>query len=327
MEKYLDRSVGSLLVPEVLDKLEIIIVNDGSKDRTLEIANGYKAKYPQSVIVIDKPNGHYGSTVNAALKIATGKYFRILDADDWFNSEALGKFVAKLEELDVDCVCTQYTQCEEDKSILRTVSDVEFDKVYNLAEFRAPYSTYYMHSLTHRREFLVSIKYEQIQGICYTDTEYVYIPLIQAKTICYLELNLYQYFRGRDDQSMSPKSLAKNYSHFLIILERMIKLDESTDWSLSNASASSIFYYYYLLLLTLLLAPSLIHNSLSIADKQRIRAVLDYVKSRDIDAFTKIMNQRSCKIKIFKLWYNKSVFTPICLWLIRQRESLRKSNS
>ena len=84
MEAYLGRCVDSLLAEEVIDKLEIIIVNDGSKDRTLEIANAYRDRYPQSVVVVDKPNGHYGSTVNAALKVATGRYFRLLDADDWF---------------------------------------------------------------------------------------------------------------------------------------------------------------------------------------------------------------------------------------------------
>ena len=71
MEQYLHRCVDSMLVDEVLEQLEIIIVNDGSKDSTLAIANDYKQRYPQSVVVIDKPNGHYGSCINASLKIAT----------------------------------------------------------------------------------------------------------------------------------------------------------------------------------------------------------------------------------------------------------------
>ena len=89
MEQYLSRCVDSMLVDEVLDQLEIIIVNDGSKDGTLAIANDYKQRYPQSVVVIDKPNGHYGSCINASLKVATGKYFRIVDADDWVDSQWL----------------------------------------------------------------------------------------------------------------------------------------------------------------------------------------------------------------------------------------------
>ena len=116
MERYLNRCVDSLLAVEVLDDIEIIIVNDGSKDATLSIANQYKAQYPNSVVVIDKPNGHYGSTVNAALKVAAGKYFRILDADDWFNTEALIVFVNKLKEIDVDCVYTNFTEYNELKN-------------------------------------------------------------------------------------------------------------------------------------------------------------------------------------------------------------------
>ena len=108
MEKYLNRCVDSMLVEEVLDQLEIIIVNDGSKDGTLAIANDYKQRYPQSVVVIDKPNGHYGSCINASLKVATGKYFRTVDADDWVDSKALVEFVHTLSKIDVDCVCTKY---------------------------------------------------------------------------------------------------------------------------------------------------------------------------------------------------------------------------
>ena len=96
MEKYLNRCIDSFLVPEVLDRLELIIVNDGSTDKTLSIANDYKARYPQTIVVIDKPNGHYGSCVNASLKVATGKYFRIVDADDWVDSKAMVEFVHAL---------------------------------------------------------------------------------------------------------------------------------------------------------------------------------------------------------------------------------------
>ena len=119
MEKYLNRCVDSLLALDILDDIEIIIVNDGSKDATLSIANQYKVQYPNSVVVIDKPNGHYGSTVNAALKVATGKYFRILDADDWFDTEAFVVFVNKLKDIDVDCVYTNFSEHNELKNKIK----------------------------------------------------------------------------------------------------------------------------------------------------------------------------------------------------------------
>jgi glycosyltransferase involved in cell wall biosynthesis len=218
MEKYLDRSVGSLLASEVLDKLEIIIVNDGSKDRTLEIANSYKAKYPQSIVVIDKPNGHYGSTVNAALQVATGRYFRILDADDWFNSESLVKFIKSLEFINADCVYTHFTKQIEGKPVPQGARTLVYNKNLIIDADTIQEACIVMHTLTYRLDLLHKINYRQTEGICYTDTEYVYYPLIAAKTIYFLDIDLYQYYVGRDDQSMSIASMAKCRSHFVTIL-------------------------------------------------------------------------------------------------------------
>jgi glycosyltransferase involved in cell wall biosynthesis len=319
MEKYLDRSVGSLLVPEVLDKLEIIIVNDGSKDRTLEIANGYKAKYPQSVIVIDKPNGHYGSTVNAALKIATGKYFRILDADDWFNSDALAEFVNKLDTIEVDCIYTHFTSIYEDKHVLSLLVNVEYNKIFDLSRYEISNRCLHMHCLTYRRSLLTEIGYTQTEGICYTDTEYVYMPLIQAKNICHLDLNVYQYFIGRDDQSMSKESLAKNYAQFLVLLDRMIDFDKSQNWAQRNASADIIFHYYFWALMSFLLAPCFIYNTPSSEATCRIRAVMDYLKTRDSEVFNKILHLTYYRIKVFKLWYSYGILGTFILWIVRKR--------
>ena len=88
MEKYLERCLSSLIVSdEQMAMLEVLVINDGSKDRSSEIAHGYESRYPDTFRVIDKTNGHYGSCVNRGLQEATGKYVKVLDADDWFNTE------------------------------------------------------------------------------------------------------------------------------------------------------------------------------------------------------------------------------------------------
>ncbi len=90
-QAYMEKCVDSLLTGG--DDVEIIIVNDGSKDGMIDIANAYAEKFPDIVRVIDKPNGGHGSGVNAGLKIATGIYYKVVDSDDWLDSEALKKLL------------------------------------------------------------------------------------------------------------------------------------------------------------------------------------------------------------------------------------------
>lgn len=222
MEEYLKRCMDTFLVPEVIDQLEIIIVNDGSTDGTLAIANEYKEKYPQSIVVIDKPNGHYGSCVNASLKVATGKYFRIVDADDWVDSDALVEFVNKLAQIDVDCVCANYT-IHNLKDDTVTVKDVNLPSnvILELNSRKIPEECLHMHNLTYSTDLLKRINYTQTEGICYTDTEYVYLPLSCSRDMVYFNLSLYQYFIGRDDQSMAPEVFQKNFKQQIIVLERI----------------------------------------------------------------------------------------------------------
>lgn len=217
MERYLHRCVDSMLVPDVLDQLEIIIVNDGSMDSTLAIANDYKAKYSESVVVIDKPNGHYGSCINAALKIATGKYFRIVDADDWVDSDALVEVVHKMEETDADVVFTRFSKyLEETKSTVDSPlpADVTWNVKKSLNDVRLDFGYRHMHALSYRLQFLKDINYVQTEGICYTDSQYVYMPLVNAQTIYCINRSLYQYYIGRDDQTVAPEQIKKNFSHF-----------------------------------------------------------------------------------------------------------------
>ena len=95
-QSYMRKCVDSLLTGG--DDVEIIIVNDGSKDDTINIANEYAEKYPSIVRVIDKENGGHGSGVNAGLRLAQGLYYKVVDSDDWLDEEALTKLIAKIKE-------------------------------------------------------------------------------------------------------------------------------------------------------------------------------------------------------------------------------------
>ena len=98
MEKYLSRCLNSILLDGQQDYLEVILINDGSKDNTLAIAREYEKKYPDILTVVDKPNGGWGTAINKAIGLASGRYFKILDSDDWFDSKALVEFIELLKK-------------------------------------------------------------------------------------------------------------------------------------------------------------------------------------------------------------------------------------
>ena len=109
-EDYIRRCLDSVLVQEALPYIELIIVNDGSKDSSPEIIREYQARFPENIVFIDKENGGHGSTINAALKAATGKYFRVLDSDDWFDTPEFIKYLKALSACDEDLIVPPYTQ-------------------------------------------------------------------------------------------------------------------------------------------------------------------------------------------------------------------------
>lgn len=109
MEEYIAGALESCVIKD-MDKLEVLIMNDGSTDKTREICERYCNEYPNVFILINKENSGWGSNVNLAVKKATGKYFRILDADDWFDKEELQKFVTELSKTEVSFVTSLYRE-------------------------------------------------------------------------------------------------------------------------------------------------------------------------------------------------------------------------
>ena len=110
-ESYMEHAINSILVAK--DDIELIIVNDGSKDGTLKIARKYEKKYPKVVKVIDKENGGHGSGVNAGLASATGKYFKVVDSDDWVDEKSLKEVIKTLKKIDVDMLIVNYVYEKE----------------------------------------------------------------------------------------------------------------------------------------------------------------------------------------------------------------------
>ena len=173
METYLPYCLDSLLVNNHQESLEVLIVNDGSKDSTLAIAQKYAADYPELFRVIDKRNGNYGSCINAALPLATGKYVKVLDADDSFDTANFELFIEFLNVTDADLVLSDFTWVDSERNKLR-------DIIYSLGKALLPmneaciqegFKNMEMHAVTYRTKMLIDAGYRQTEGISYTDQQ------------------------------------------------------------------------------------------------------------------------------------------------------------
>lgn len=257
MEEYLSRCVDSLVKSDKIAEIEVFIVNDGSKDSSLEIAKGYESKFPESVIVIDKPNGNYGSTINTALPRVTGKYVKILDADDWFDTNALNLFVEKLRLSGCDMIFTPYTRdYVEGKKEVCNISGVQENKVYDFETFMnnpqiKDGMRMRMHMVSYKREVVTNHGYKQTEGISYTDNEWIFYPLYYVNSIEYVNLNIYQHFIGRNEQTTDPKVKAKNFWQEIIININMLRSIESFNTTsfqskyMLRVLTTRIVNYYY----------------------------------------------------------------------------------
>ena len=265
MAGLLPRCLDSLVSAKQADKLDVLVVNDGSKDNSLEVAQGYAWKYPTIVRVIDKPNGNYGSTINAALPVAEGLYVKVLDSDDWFDTPVLDNFVDSIKNINrsadrgqdteyapvPDMIVTHFTQIgattrEVYKYNTMGREPYEYGKVYDLDEvLKDGYIRFFlMHALTYRTELLRKIGYRQTEGVSYTDTEWACYPTFYAATICFLNLNLYQYNLDREGQTMAPEVLMKSVRQLQTVTDAMLAYYEAHAVDLSPVRRSWMEQYY-----------------------------------------------------------------------------------
>lgn len=205
MEAYIAHTLQSLLIPTHLDDIEILVVNDGSKDSSSAIAHQIAAKYPESIIVIDKENGNYGSCINAGLKQATGKYVKILDADDSFDTQNFDCMVGKLKEIDADLIITHFAFTKSNGEIDTTRHlHIPTDKILNIDNIAHTKSIrgLWMHEIAYRRENVIKMGYHQREGISYTDVQWGFDPMSTVRTVYYMNLLIYRYLIGREGQTI-----------------------------------------------------------------------------------------------------------------------------
>lgn len=224
VEKYLDNTLSTILDEQILDEIEILIVNDGSNDKTKDIGRQYEKRYPQSIQLVNKKNGGHGSAINKGIELATGRYFKLIDGDDWVDTKKFVKFVKALKNVESDVVAIPYV-CVNDitkEQEIKMFSNVELGKKYQADDILNNISDQYaMHALTFRTSILKQIP--EIREHCfYVDMEYILYPLKYIQTVTFLDMSVYQYRVGNNEQSVSIKSKQKNREMHKFVINDLI---------------------------------------------------------------------------------------------------------
>ncbi len=234
-QEYMRKCIESLLAGG--EEVEIVIVNDGSKDDTISIAREYEEKYPTIVRVVDKENGGHGSGVNAGLALAQGLYYKVVDSDDWVDAEAYRKLLATIrrheEEKDLPDLYivnyvyehvadnTRHVSKYDKKLPADTMTDWDGVKPFRFSLMLL------MHSLVYKTEVLR----EQCglvlpEHTFYVDDIYSYVPLPYTRKIYYLDIDFYRYFIGRADQSVNIVNMVKRFE-----MQKRVMLAMTDAWT------------------------------------------------------------------------------------------------
>ena len=228
----MEKCIKSLLIGK--DDVEIIIIDDGSKDNTGKIADKYQKKYPNIVKAIHQENGGHGEGINVGLKHATGKYFKVVDSDDWLDEDAYKKLLKEIKHIDTDLVVCNYDYTYTDG---RSDQVISFANVYDegkvltwddIHKFKV---TQYpsLHSMMYKKSVLDKSNIDLPKHVFYEDNLFIYLPLVNTKTIYYLDLDLYRYYIGRADQSVQESQMIKRSSHQVLVSEKVCTAYDLTE--------------------------------------------------------------------------------------------------
>lgn len=226
---YLRNCLDSLII-EGKD-IEIIVVDDGSSDETLLIATEYARSYQGIVKAISQPNKGHGGAINTGLLAAEGLYIKIVDSDDWLNTEALKKIVERLKSLEEkpDMLLSNFIYDKvgkKNKSVMQYRKSFAQDTMLTWEDMNSLRVGRYilMHSVMYKKDILIKSQLVLPEHTFYVDYIYVYKPLPHVESIYYMDVDLYHYYIGRDDQTVAEKNHIKNIHHQISVNEIMMNI-------------------------------------------------------------------------------------------------------
>ena len=291
-EAYMRHAIETLLPGG--DEVEILVVNDGSKDATAAIADEYEAKYPGIVRALHKENGGHGDAVMCGLDHAAGIYFKVVDSDDWVDEAVYPKVLSALRELSapenqVDLFLCNYIYDkagQEHKHIVSYANCLPVGRVFgwdDVGRFRTG-QYILMHSAIYRTELLRASGMRLPKHTFYVDNLYVYEPLPLVKKMFYLDEVLYHYFIGRDDQSVHEEIMIRRIDQQLTVNRLMLS---AVDLTKVEPPAKRRYMLSYLEIITAISSVLLIRSGTP-ENLEKMRKLWDDMKAKHPDVYRRL---------------------------------------
>ncbi len=313
MEKYLDETLSSCIIEKkYMDDIEVLIINDGSTDNTIDIAKKYVQKYSNTFRIINKENGGYGTTVNVGIEEASGKYFKLLDGDDWFSTKALSQLIGILRNEKSDLIITDYVEKYRAGKEVHKKIDSVYGEVYSLKNrmFLLP-----MYAICYKTTILKNNAIKLEKRVLYTDTEFTVYPLFYVRTVSHYPLFLYKYRLGRSGQSVAKKSYCCHIEDIYKVVDNMIEYYKNH--VIDNGAEMMILYNisnYYRVNLSIFL-----WGKISKKMKQKMVKREEEIKQENSMVYFMAVkeNLKLCLLRKsnYKLYYILALYTQFKSWL------------
>lgn len=293
-QDYMSHCIDTLL--SAGSDVEILVVNDGSSDNTGQIANDYEKQYPDIVKAIHQPNGGHGAGINTGLRYATGKYFKVVDSDDWVDEKALRTMIKRIKDFErnkvsIDLFISNYVYeyaANNSRHTIRYTGVYPVDTVFTWNDVRRFDPTRYMimHSVTFRTQLLRDINLKLPEHTFYVDNIVVYTPLPYVKTMYYMNVDLYRYYIGRSDQSVNEKVMVSRVDQQIRITQILMEAHDMSKIYRQNIRLYKFMANYLSIMYTITNMLLAVDGSEKAVLKQK--QLWDYTKKKDPVLYRKI---------------------------------------
>lgn len=291
-EDYMENCIKSLLPGG--EDVEILVVDDGSKDMTPEIADAYEKKYPGIVRAIHQENGGHGAAVMAGIDNASGLFFKVVDSDDWVDLASYRAILAKLKELaggseTLDMMISNFVYEKEGakrKKVMRYASALPKDKLFCWEDAKRFHKGTYilMHSVIYRTQLLKDCGLSLPRHTFYVDNIFVYQPLPYVKSMYYMDVDFYRYYIGREDQSVNEKVMIGRIDQQIKVNKIMV--DAYDLWKIPNRKLRH-YMFNYLEIITVISTVMLIRSGTK-ENLEKKRELWRYIKQQDLRLFHRL---------------------------------------